>query len=230
MGLLPGEAVSCALPAPLAPCTAQAGGAAQKGPEMMWVWPTRVQVAGMCQPSPMGIHRLAVDGGAQAEAAGSSLLSHMCCVYTRRPSEPVAEWLYPGAQAPPLAALSVGVLQSPEALGSPCIHTRAGSGVTMGPCFSAEHPQGPVPTLWNEPPELASGAGPMDTTTARLSDATAFPLYTSELEPEDTTHLHRLDAGDGTWRHHGCSGDQPRLRVFLLCSCFLWACCLPRGV
>ncbi|XP_061210507.1 protein SNORC isoform X3 [Neopsephotus bourkii] len=66
------------------------------------------------------------------------------------------------------------------------------------PAVLAEHLQGPVPTLWNEPPELPSGAGPMDTTTARLSDATAFPPYTSELEPEDTTHLHRLDAGDGS--------------------------------
>ncbi|XP_027632948.1 protein SNORC isoform X1 [Falco peregrinus] len=65
---------------------------------------------------------------------------------------------------------------------------------------TAEYPQGPVPTLWNEPPELPSGAGPFDaaTTTARLSDTTAFPPYTSELEPEDTTHLHRLDAGDGS--------------------------------
>ncbi|NXX44389.1 SNORC protein, partial [Tricholaema leucomelas] len=65
----------------------------------------------------------------------------------------------------------------------------------------AEYPQDPVPTLWNEPPELPSGAGPFDaaaTTTARASDATAFPPYTSKLEPEDTTHLHRLDAGDGS--------------------------------
>ncbi|XP_066182308.1 protein SNORC isoform X3 [Sylvia atricapilla] len=64
---------------------------------------------------------------------------------------------------------------------------------------AAEYPQDSVPTLWNEPPELPSGAGPFDAaaTTARLSDATAFPPYTSELEPEDTTHLHRLDAGDG---------------------------------
>ncbi|XP_032846506.2 protein SNORC isoform X2 [Tyto alba] len=71
------------------------------------------------------------------------------------------------------------------------------------PAVLAEYPQGPVPTLWNEPPELPSGAGPFDaatttTTTARISDATAFPPYTSELEPEDTTHLHRLDAGDGS--------------------------------
>ncbi|KAM4769670.1 protein SNORC isoform 3-T4 [Cyanocitta cristata] len=66
------------------------------------------------------------------------------------------------------------------------------------PAVLAEYPQGPVPTLWNEPPELPSGAGPFDAaaTTARLSDATTFPPYTSELEPEDTTHLHRLDAGD----------------------------------
>lgn len=69
----------------------------------------------------------------------------------------------------------------------------------VGACLPAEYPQGLVPTLWNEPPELPSGAGPFDAaaTTARLSDATAFPPYTSELEPEDTTHLHRLDAGDG---------------------------------
>ncbi|XP_029882923.1 protein SNORC isoform X2 [Aquila chrysaetos chrysaetos] len=68
------------------------------------------------------------------------------------------------------------------------------------PAVLAEYPQGPVPTLWNEPPELPSGAGPFDaaTTTPQLSDATAFPPYTSELEPEDTTHLHRLDAGDGS--------------------------------
>lgn len=79
--------------------------------------------------------------------------------------------------------------------------------VSDGGCASlpAEYPQGPVPTLWNEPPELPSGAGPFDTatTTARLSDATAFPPYTSELEPEDTTHLHRLDAGDGMWLCNG---------------------------
>ncbi|XP_039562433.1 protein SNORC isoform X2 [Passer montanus] len=68
------------------------------------------------------------------------------------------------------------------------------------PAVLAEYPQDAVPTLWNEPPELPSGAGPFDTatSTARLSDATAFPPFTSELEPEDTTHLHRLDTGDGS--------------------------------
>ncbi|NP_001264410.1 protein SNORC precursor [Gallus gallus] len=66
--------------------------------------------------------------------------------------------------------------------------------------LAAEYPRGPLPTLWNEPAELPSGSGPFDaaTTTARLSDGTAFAPYTSELEPEDTTHLHRLDAGDGS--------------------------------
>ncbi|NWT91474.1 SNORC protein, partial [Urocynchramus pylzowi] len=71
----------------------------------------------------------------------------------------------------------------------------------VGACLPAEYPQDPVPTLWNEPPELPSGAGPFDaaaTTTARLSDATALPPYTSEREPEDTTHRHRLDTGDGS--------------------------------
>ncbi|XP_010149645.1 PREDICTED: uncharacterized protein C2orf82 homolog [Eurypyga helias] len=29
-------------------------------------------------------------------------------------------------------------------------------------------------------------------------EGSSFPPYTSELEPEDTTHLHRLDAGDGS--------------------------------
>lgn len=81
----------------------------------------------------------------------------------------------------------------------------------MGACLPAEYPQDSVPTLWNEPPELPSGAGPFDaaTTTARLSDATAFPPYTSELEPEDTTHLHRLDAGDGEWLPEGLPAAAP---------------------
>ncbi|XP_069721172.1 protein SNORC isoform X2 [Phaenicophaeus curvirostris] len=68
------------------------------------------------------------------------------------------------------------------------------------PAALAEYSQGSVPTLWNDPPELPSGAGPFDaaTTPARLSDATAFAPYTPEPEPEDTTRLHRLDAGDGS--------------------------------
>lgn len=87
--------------------------------------------------------------------------------------------------------------------------------VTAAVPLPAEHPRGPLPTLWNEPAELPSGSGPFDaTTTARLSDATAFAPYTSELEPEDTTHLHRLDAGDGTGLPFG---------KCLLCVCSFWA-------
>lgn len=62
----------------------------------------------------------------------------------------------------------------------------------------AEYPQGPIPTLWNDPPELPSGGGPLETTTtARFSDSPGFPPYTSDYEPEDTTHLHQLDDGNG---------------------------------
>ncbi|NXG09262.1 SNORC protein, partial [Sakesphorus luctuosus] len=67
-------------------------------------------------------------------------------------------------------------------------------------CLPAEYPQGPVPTFWNEPPELPSGAGAFDaaTATAWLSDTTTHPPHTPETEPEDTTHLHHLDARDGS--------------------------------
>ncbi|EMP42635.1 PERQ amino acid-rich with GYF domain-containing protein 2 [Chelonia mydas] len=69
------------------------------------------------------------------------------------------------------------------------------SGVVVPAVLRAEYPQGPAPTLWNEPPELPSGGGPFDaaTTTSHFSDSTGFPLYTSEYEPEDTTDLHHLD-------------------------------------
>ncbi|NWJ11519.1 SNORC protein, partial [Crypturellus undulatus] len=65
-------------------------------------------------------------------------------------------------------------------------------------CLPAGQPRGPVPTaLWQEPPELPSGAGPFDpadVTTAGLPPATAFPPRTAE----DTTRLHRLDTSDGS--------------------------------
>ncbi|XP_056675952.1 protein SNORC isoform X1 [Monodelphis domestica] len=65
--------------------------------------------------------------------------------------------------------------------------------------LTAEYPQGPVPTLWNDPGELPSGGGPFESTThSHASDATELPLYTAEYEPEDTTHLHRLDDGAGS--------------------------------
>ncbi|XP_029472776.1 protein SNORC [Rhinatrema bivittatum] len=68
-------------------------------------------------------------------------------------------------------------------------------GALVPAVLTGGYPQGPVPTLWNEPPELPSGGGPVDSTTiaARFSDITGFPAYTTE----DTTHLH-LDNGDGS--------------------------------
>lgn len=109
----------------------------------------------------------------------------------------------PSSRPPPVP----GTQQAPGAQGLPtCGYCELLlSPVPVSDCgylSPAEYPQDPVPTLWNEPPELPSGAGPFDaaaTTAARASDATAFPPYTSKLEPEDTTHLHRLDAGDGRW-------------------------------
>uniref|UniRef100_A0ACB8FBE1 Uncharacterized protein n=1 Tax=Sphaerodactylus townsendi TaxID=933632 RepID=A0ACB8FBE1_9SAUR len=63
----------------------------------------------------------------------------------------------------------------------------------------SEYPQGPIPTLWNDPPELPSGGGPLETTTTtRFSDSPGFPPYTSDYEPEDTTHLHQQDDGNGS--------------------------------
>lgn len=104
----------------------------------------------------------------------------------------------------------------------PCDCGHPHAAVTAAVRLPAEYPRGPLPTLWNEPAELPSGSGPFDaaTTTARLSDGTAFAPYTSELEPEDTTHLHRLDAGDGTGLPFGqCSP----------CVCSFWARHLPGG-
>ncbi|XP_028586565.1 protein SNORC isoform X1 [Podarcis muralis] len=73
------------------------------------------------------------------------------------------------------------------------------SGVLVPFVETAEYPQGPLPTLWNDPPELPSGGGPAETTTtARFSDSAGFPPYTSDYEPEDTTHLHQLDNGNGS--------------------------------
>ncbi|XP_025897387.1 protein SNORC isoform X2 [Nothoprocta perdicaria] len=68
------------------------------------------------------------------------------------------------------------------------------------PAALAAQPRGPLPTaLWQEPPELPSGAGPFDAaeaTTAGLPPASAIPPRTAQ--PEDTTRLHRLDASDGS--------------------------------
>ncbi|XP_048361029.1 protein SNORC isoform X1 [Sphaerodactylus townsendi] len=73
------------------------------------------------------------------------------------------------------------------------------SGILLPFVKAAEYPQGPIPTLWNDPPELPSGGGPLETTTTtRFSDSPGFPPYTSDYEPEDTTHLHQQDDGNGS--------------------------------
>ncbi|XP_044529228.1 protein SNORC isoform X2 [Gracilinanus agilis] len=84
-------------------------------------------------------------------------------------------------------------------LGAACLVLLVLSGASVPAALAAEYPQGPVPTLWNDPGELPSGGGPFESTThSHASDATELPLYTAEYEPEDTTHLHRLDDGAGS--------------------------------
>ncbi|XP_078524213.1 protein SNORC isoform X2 [Lissotriton helveticus] len=68
------------------------------------------------------------------------------------------------------------------------------SGILV-PAVLTEYPQDPSPTLWNEPPEIPSGAGPIGPTTAH-SEMTAVPPYTADSNIEDTTHL--LENGDGS--------------------------------
>lgn len=119
LGLLHGGAVSCAVPVPPASYATWAGGAGQKGPEMLWLWP--VQVASACcrnvTAPPMGIHKQTGPGclcracwckSRGRTIVGSSLLSCMC---TRLPQKPMAVWFHPGAWALPLAALGVGALR-----------------------------------------------------------------------------------------------------------------------
>nr|XP_033815277.1 protein SNORC [Geotrypetes seraphini] len=68
-------------------------------------------------------------------------------------------------------------------------------GVLVSAVLTGGYPVGPAPTLWNDPPELPSGEGPIDSTTsaAHFSDITGIPSYTTE----DTTQLY-LDGGDGS--------------------------------
>uniref|UniRef100_A0A452RZW2 Secondary ossification center associated regulator of chondrocyte maturation n=1 Tax=Ursus americanus TaxID=9643 RepID=A0A452RZW2_URSAM len=56
--------------------------------------------------------------------------------------------------------------------------------------LAAEGPQEPVPTLWNEPAELPSGEGPVESTSpAREPAATGPPTPTAEPSPEDSGSL-----------------------------------------
>ncbi|XP_074171240.1 protein SNORC isoform X1 [Rhinolophus sinicus] len=63
----------------------------------------------------------------------------------------------------------------------------------------AEGPQEPAPTLWNEPAELPSGEGPVETTSpAREPAATGPPAPTAAPSPEDSTAREHLDQGGGS--------------------------------
>eukprot|EP00074_Homo_sapiens_P025551 NP_001333050.1 protein SNORC isoform b [Homo sapiens] len=60
-------------------------------------------------------------------------------------------------------------------------------------------PQEPVPTLWNEPAELPSGEGPVESTSpGREPVDTGPPAPTVAPGPEDSTAQERLDQGGGS--------------------------------
>ncbi|XP_066202451.1 protein SNORC isoform X1 [Saccopteryx leptura] len=63
----------------------------------------------------------------------------------------------------------------------------------------AEGPQEPAPTLWNEPADLPSGEGPVESTSpAREPAATGPPAPTAPPSPEDSTAQERLDQSSGS--------------------------------
>ncbi|XP_030659830.1 protein SNORC-like isoform X2 [Nomascus leucogenys] len=60
-------------------------------------------------------------------------------------------------------------------------------------------PQEPVPTLWNEPAELPSGEGPVESTSpGREPVDTGPPAPTVAPGPEDSTAQERLDQDGGS--------------------------------
>ncbi|KAF7464512.1 protein SNORC [Marmota monax] len=73
------------------------------------------------------------------------------------------------------------------------------SGVLAPAVLTAEGPQEPDPTLWNEPAELPSGEGPIESTSpGQEPAATAAQSPTSVPGPEDSTARERLDHGGGS--------------------------------
>ncbi|KAM6152778.1 protein SNORC [Erethizon dorsatum] len=73
------------------------------------------------------------------------------------------------------------------------------SGVLAPAVLTAEGPQEPDPTLWNEPAELPSGEGAVDSTSPRQEPAPSGPpALTSAPGPEDSTARERLDQGGGS--------------------------------
>ncbi|XP_006893526.1 PREDICTED: uncharacterized protein C2orf82 homolog [Elephantulus edwardii] len=73
------------------------------------------------------------------------------------------------------------------------------SGLLAPAVLTAEGPQEPVPTPWNEPAELPSGEGPAESTSlAREPAATDAPAATAAPGPEDSTAQERLDQDGGS--------------------------------
>ncbi|XP_011807441.1 PREDICTED: uncharacterized protein C2orf82 homolog [Colobus angolensis palliatus] len=68
------------------------------------------------------------------------------------------------------------------------------SGVLVPAVLTDDVPQEPVPTLWNEPAELPSGEGPVESTSpGREPVDTGPPAPTVAPGPEDSTAQERLD-------------------------------------
>ncbi|XP_050607529.1 protein SNORC isoform X1 [Macaca thibetana thibetana] len=73
------------------------------------------------------------------------------------------------------------------------------SGVLVPAVLTDDVPQEPVPTLWNEPAELPSGEGPVESTSpGREPVDTGPPAPTVAPGPEDSTAQERLDQGGGS--------------------------------
>ncbi|KAM9316056.1 protein SNORC [Gastrophryne carolinensis] len=66
------------------------------------------------------------------------------------------------------------------------------------PAFLTGYPQAAVPTIWQEPPELPSGAEPIETTpSVRFSDVTGVPPDASEPDPTFEDPLGNSDGSLG---------------------------------
>ncbi|EDL40163.1 mCG16208 [Mus musculus] len=81
------------------------------------------------------------------------------------------------------------------------------SGVLAPAVLTAEGPQEPDPTLWNEPIELPSGEGPLESTSHNQEFAVSGPPFpTSAPAPEDSTPS--CQGGPGwriAWTRRHCS-------------------------
>ncbi|XP_069583868.1 protein SNORC [Ranitomeya imitator] len=70
------------------------------------------------------------------------------------------------------------------------------TGILLPAFLTVGYPQAAAPTVWQEPPELPSGAEPIETTpSVPLSDVTGVPPDASEPDP---TYEDPLGNGDGS--------------------------------